>query len=70
MVLDSVNDLLLASKTEKRRNLIEVWKFSTGTLQFVIDSHDCKLRRPAGLVLDGNKHLLICDVGIGSNPGM
>ena len=59
VVLDAANDLLLASKTEKRRNVIEVWKYSTSSLQFVIDSFECKLRRPAGLVLDGNMHLLV-----------
>ncbi|XP_055338125.1 tripartite motif-containing protein 2-like isoform X2 [Paramacrobiotus metropolitanus] len=69
MALDSANDLLLASKTEKRRNVIEVWKYSSATLLFVIDSFECKLRRPAGLVLDGEKQLLICDMGVGNNPG-
>lgn len=69
VVLDSANDLLLASKSEKRRSLIEVWKYSTASLLFIIDSFECKLRRPGGLVLDGDKHLLICDMGVGSNPG-
>ena len=69
VALDQTHDLLLASKTEKRRNVIEVWKYSTAALLFVIDSFECKLRRPAGLVLDGDRHLLICDVGVGSNPG-
>ncbi|OQV18481.1 putative Tripartite motif-containing protein 2 [Hypsibius exemplaris] len=70
VVLDAPNDLLLASKTEKRRNVLEVWRYSTATLQFVIDSAEWKLRRPAGMVLDGDGvHVLVCDVGVGSNPG-
>ena len=54
---------LLATRTEKARSFIQVFKLDTGSLYSVIDSHGCKMKRPTGLAVMQNKHLVVVDIG-------
>lgn len=54
---------LLATRTEKARSFIQVFKMDTGSLYSVIDSHGCKMKRPTGLAVMQDKHLVVVDIG-------
>lgn len=58
---------LLATRTEKARSFIQVFKLETGELYSTIDSHGCKMKRPTGLsVIRGEEevgHLVVVDIG-------
>ena len=53
---------ILASKTEKGKSFIQVLNAS-GKLLFVIDSFEDRLRRPSGLAVMPNHHVLVVDLG-------
>lgn len=62
------NGFLMATRTEKARSFIQVFKFATGELYSTIDSHGCKMKRPTGLAVmgggeDGGRHLVVVDIG-------
>lgn len=54
---------LLATRTEKARSFIQVFKLDTGSLYSVIDSHGCKMKRPTGLAVMQDRHLVVVDIG-------
>ncbi len=54
---------LLATRTEKARSFIQVFNLDTGSLYSVIDSHGCKMKRPTGLAVMQDRHLVVVDIG-------
>ena len=70
LVCDS-NGFLLATRTEKARSFIQVFKFLNGgdsnhqnvQLYSTIDSHGCKMKRPTGLAAMNDRHLVVVDIG-------
>ena len=54
---------LLATRTEKARSFIQVFKMDTGSLYSLIDSHGCKMKRPTGLAVMQDRHLVVVDIG-------
>jgi len=54
---------LLATRTEKARSFIQVFKLDTGSLYSLIDSHGCKMKRPTGLAVMQDRHLVVVDIG-------
>uniref|UniRef100_T1IJA1 RING-type domain-containing protein n=1 Tax=Strigamia maritima TaxID=126957 RepID=T1IJA1_STRMM len=55
-------DFVLATRTEKNMTGIHVYNYE-GLLQFVIDSHEAKLRRPAGLAVTEDGRVIVVDLG-------
>ena len=73
LICDS-NGFLLATRTEKAKSFIQVFKFLEGNgggnlqnnqvqLYSTIDSHGCKMKRPTGLAVMNDRHLVIVDIG-------
>ena len=54
---------LLATRTEKAKSFIQVFKLGTGSLYSLIDSHGCKMKRPTGLAVMQDRHLVVVDIG-------
>lgn len=55
--------IIVASRTEKTKHFIQVFKMSDGTLLNTIDSHDSRLKRPCGLATTCDKHVIVVDLG-------
>ena len=70
LICDS-HGFLLATRTEKAKSFIQVFKFlETGggninqvQLYSTIDSHGCKMKRPTGLAVMNDRHLVVVDIG-------
>ncbi|XP_008212395.1 tripartite motif-containing 2 protein-like isoform X1 [Nasonia vitripennis] len=62
MAIDS-EGRILASRTEKGRTVIQVLKLGGGAILSEIDSHSSKLRRPSGIAVLPNEHLIVVDLG-------
>ena len=70
LICDS-HGFLLATRTEKAKSFIQVFKFleSGGgninqvQLYSTIDSHGCKMKRPTGLAVMNDRHLVVVDIG-------
>ncbi|XP_011506547.1 PREDICTED: tripartite motif-containing protein 2-like isoform X2 [Ceratosolen solmsi marchali] len=54
---------ILASRTEKGHTVIQVLKLGGGTLLSEIDSYNSKLRRPSGIAVLPDEHLVVVDLG-------
>ncbi|XP_054722260.1 tripartite motif-containing protein 2-like [Uloborus diversus] len=54
---------LLATKCEKNGSFVQVFSYQSGNLQFSIDSHESKLKRPSGLEVTKNYHVIVVDLG-------
>lgn len=54
---------ILASRIEKGRSVIQVLKLGGGTLFTEIDSYNSKLRRPSGIALLPDEHVIVVDLG-------
>jgi len=55
--------MIVASRSEKGRNFIQVFRLSDGKLLSTIDSHDSKLKRPSGVATTNDRHLIVVDLG-------
>ena len=42
---------------------LQVFNFDTGSLYSLIDSHGCKMKRPTGLAVMNDRHLVVVDIG-------
>lgn len=62
MAIDS-EGRILASRTEKGRTVIQVLKLGGGATLSEIDSHSSKLRRPSGIAVLPDEHLIVVDLG-------
>jgi len=59
------NGFLLATRTEKAKSFIQVFRLSgdqAGSLYSTIDSHGCKMKRPTGLAVTNDRHLVVVDI--------
>lgn len=54
---------LVATRVEKSRSFMQVFEFSTGHLQFVINSSEAKLKRPSALATTAEFHAILVDLG-------
>jgi len=57
------NKKIVASRCDKGRSIIQVLKLGDGNVLTEIDSHSSKLRRPAGIAILPNNHLVVVDLG-------
>ncbi|XP_015186247.1 PREDICTED: tripartite motif-containing protein 2-like isoform X1 [Polistes dominula] len=54
---------ILATRTDKGRSIIQVLKLGGGNILTEIDSHSSKLRRPSGIAVLADNHLVVVDLG-------
>ena len=54
---------LVASRSEKGRSFVQVFRLSSGELLSTIDSHSSRLKRPSGVATTPNHHVLVVDLG-------
>ncbi|XP_069683722.1 tripartite motif-containing protein 3-like isoform X2 [Periplaneta americana] len=57
------DDRIVATRSEKNRNYIQVLRFTGGTLISTIDSHDSRLKRPSGMAITSDHHIIVVDLG-------
>ena len=54
---------IIGTRTDKGRSIIQVLKLGGGTVLTEIDSHTSKLRRPSGIAVLPDNHLVVVDLG-------
>ncbi|XP_015602366.1 tripartite motif-containing protein 2 isoform X1 [Cephus cinctus] len=54
---------ILGSRSDKGRSVIQVLKLGGGAILTEIDSHSSKLRRPSGIAVLPDNHLVVVDLG-------
>lgn len=54
---------ILGTRTDKGRSIIQVLKLGGGNILTEIDSHSSKLRRPSGIAVLPDNHLVVVDLG-------
>ncbi|XP_066995573.2 tripartite motif-containing protein 3 isoform X2 [Anabrus simplex] len=54
---------IVATRSEKNRNYVQVLKFAGGTPVSIIDSHDSRLKRPSGMGVTADYHVIVVDLG-------
>ena len=62
MVADG-EDRIIATRSEKNRNSIQVLRFSEGGLISTLDSNDSRLKRPSGMAVTSDHHIIVVDLG-------
>ncbi|XP_046678995.1 tripartite motif-containing protein 3-like isoform X2 [Homalodisca vitripennis] len=55
--------MIVASRSEKGRNFVQVFRLSDGKLLSTIDSYEAKLKRPSGVAATNDRHLIVVDLG-------
>uniref|UniRef100_A0A1B6CX18 B-box C-terminal domain-containing protein n=1 Tax=Clastoptera arizonana TaxID=38151 RepID=A0A1B6CX18_9HEMI len=55
--------MVIASRSEKGRNFVQVFRLSDGALLSTLDSHESKLKRPSGLATTNDRHVVVVDLG-------
>ncbi|KAL1138222.1 hypothetical protein AAG570_009913 [Ranatra chinensis] len=53
---------IVASRSEKSRNFLQVFDMESGSLLSTIDSHDSKLKRPSGVGTTNDYHVIVVDL--------
>lgn len=54
---------IVGTRTDKGRSIIQVMKLGGGNILTEIDSHSSKLRRPSGIAVLPDNHLVVVDLG-------
>lgn len=54
---------ILATRQDKGRSVIQVLKLGGGTVLSEVDSHNSKMRRPSGIAVLPNNHIVVVDLG-------
>ncbi|XP_072743379.1 tripartite motif-containing protein 2 isoform X1 [Anoplolepis gracilipes] len=54
---------IIGTRTDKGRSIIQVMKLGGGNILTEIDSHSSKLRRPSGIAVLPDNHLVVVDLG-------
>ncbi|TGZ32414.1 Tripartite motif-containing protein 2 [Temnothorax longispinosus] len=54
---------IIGTRTDKGRSIIQVLKLGGGNVLTEIDSHSSKLRRPSGIAVLPDNHLVVVDLG-------
>lgn len=62
IIVDSENRIL-ASRSEKGRNILQIMNLRNKTILSTIDSIDYKLKRPSGIAVTNDNHVIVVDLG-------
>nr|CAD7453141.1 unnamed protein product [Timema tahoe] len=57
------NNRIIATRSEKNRNYVQVLGLDDGSLVSTIDSHESKLKRPSGMAVTSDRHVIVVDLG-------
>lgn len=63
ITIDSDNRILASKSEQKGRNYLHVLSISDSGINNIIDSHDSKMKRPSGLAVTSDHHVIVVDLG-------
>lgn len=63
IVIDSENRILASRTEQKGRNYIQLLSLTDKILNNIIDSHESKLKRPSGIAVTSDQHVIVVDLG-------
>ncbi|CAH1977055.1 unnamed protein product [Acanthoscelides obtectus] len=63
IVVDAENRVLLTRTEQKGRTYVQVLSLTDNSLNQCVDSHDAKLKRPSGLAVTQDNHVVVVDLG-------
>ncbi|XP_017775302.1 PREDICTED: tripartite motif-containing protein 3-like [Nicrophorus vespilloides] len=63
ITVDSDNRILASRSEQKGRNFVQILSLVDANLSNTIDSHDSKLKRPSGIAVTNDRHVIVVDLG-------
>ncbi|XP_031349820.1 tripartite motif-containing protein 3-like isoform X3 [Photinus pyralis] len=63
IVLDSENRILASRSEQKGRNYLQVLSLTDSALNNILDSNESKLKRPSGIAVTSDNHVIVVDLG-------
>ncbi|CAG9865330.1 unnamed protein product [Phyllotreta striolata] len=63
IAIDGENRVLLTRTEQKGRTFVQLLSLTDRSLNQCIDSHEAKLKRPSGLAVTGDNHVIVVDLG-------
>lgn len=63
IVVDPCNRILASRSEQKGRNYLQVLSLTDSSVNNMIDSHDQKLKRPSGIAVTSDNHVIVVDLG-------
>lgn len=63
LVIDSESRILASRSEQKGRNYVQVVSLTDTNLNNMIDSQENKLKRPSGLAVTNDHHVIVVDLG-------
>lgn len=61
--MDNQNRIVASRSEQKGRNYVQVLSLTDKTLNSIIDSYEMKLKRPSGIALTFDNHVIVVDLG-------
>ncbi|KAG5898288.1 hypothetical protein JTB14_008631 [Gonioctena quinquepunctata] len=61
--VDAENKILLTRTEQKGRSYVQLLSLTENSLNQCIDSHDARLKRPSGLAVTNDNHVVVVDLG-------
>lgn len=63
IAIDSKNRILTSRSEQKGKNYVQLFSITDANLNGFIDSHESKLKRPSGLAVTSDNHVIVVDLG-------
>lgn len=63
IAIDTDNRILASRSEPKGRNYIQLLSLTDNNLNNIIDSHESKLKRPSGIAVTSDNHVIVVDLG-------
>ncbi|KAK4875335.1 hypothetical protein RN001_011757 [Aquatica leii] len=63
IVLDSENRILASRSEQKGRNYLQILSLTDSSLNNIVDSNESKLKRPSGIAVTADNHVIVVDLG-------
>lgn len=63
VTIDADNKILASKTEQKGRNYIQLLSIDDKNLNNLIDSHESKLKRPSGIAVTSDQHVIVVDLG-------
>lgn len=63
IIVDGENRILASRSEQKGRNYLQVLSLTDKNINNTIDSHESKLKRPSGITVTSDNHVIVVDLG-------
>lgn len=63
IAIDAENKILASKTEQKGRNYLQLLSLVDKNLNNIIDSHESKLKRPSGIAITSDQHVIVVDLG-------